>query len=216
MGIFPARSARWRRPCRPRPTIAGPVLSAATPNGEPQARVFPVPAWNRMTIVCCESSLRAGSQVQAGRACATPAQLRQLLICGAATHPTVRDAMMLDDRVPVLSDATATWSAEDHAAALNSFFLFFGDVMTTEGAALRLAARPCARSRNDDAFDQQPTRDRRVGLDDGWRLRAVRQSSQRDARSALHGEHRLGRTCNGTPDISLNLFRYRPRGSHGR
>ncbi len=31
----------------------------------------------------------------------------------------------------MLSDATATWSEEEHAGTLNTFIMFFGDVMTT-------------------------------------------------------------------------------------
>jgi hypothetical protein len=32
----------------------------------------------------------------------------------------------------MLSDATATWSEEEHAGTLNTFIMFFGDVMTTK------------------------------------------------------------------------------------
>ena len=40
------------------------------------------------------------------------------------------------DGVPVimLSDATATWSEEEHAGTFNTFIMFFGDVMTTNEA----------------------------------------------------------------------------------
>jgi ureidoacrylate peracid hydrolase len=61
-----------------------------------------------------------------------------LLITGTATNvcceSSARDAMMLDYRVIMLSDANATWTDEEHAATLNSFLLFFGDVMTTAEA----------------------------------------------------------------------------------
>jgi ureidoacrylate peracid hydrolase len=61
-----------------------------------------------------------------------------LLITGTATNvcceSSARDAMMLDYRVIMLSDANATWTDEEHTATLNSFLLFFGDVMTTEEA----------------------------------------------------------------------------------
>jgi len=46
--------------------------------------------------------------------------------------------MLLDYRVIMLSDANATWSDEEHAATLNSFMLFFGDVMTADEAIGRL------------------------------------------------------------------------------
>ncbi len=38
----------------------------------------------------------------------------------------------------MLSDATATWSEEEHAGTLNTFIMFFGDVMTTNEAIPRL------------------------------------------------------------------------------
>jgi ureidoacrylate peracid hydrolase len=81
------------------------------------------------------------------------AQLRSrgvetLLIAGTATNvcceSSARDAMMLDYRVIMLSDANATWTDEEHAATLNSFALFFGDVMTAEEAIGRLV---CAQNR---------------------------------------------------------------------
>jgi|HubBroStandDraft_1064217.scaffolds.fasta_scaffold262693_2 hypothetical protein len=37
-------------------------------------------------------------------------------------------------KVIMLSDATATWSEEEHAGTLNTFIMFFGDVMTTNEA----------------------------------------------------------------------------------
>jgi ureidoacrylate peracid hydrolase len=65
-----------------------------------------------------------------------------LLIAGTATNvcceSSARDAMMLDYRVIMLSDANATWTDEEHASTLNSFLLFFGDVMTTAEATERL------------------------------------------------------------------------------
>jgi ureidoacrylate peracid hydrolase len=72
-----------------------------------------------------------------------------ILIAGTATNvcceTTARDAMVLDYRVAMLSDANATWTDEEHAATLNTFQIFFGDVMTTDEAIARLA--PVARSR---------------------------------------------------------------------
>jgi ureidoacrylate peracid hydrolase len=65
-----------------------------------------------------------------------------VLITGTATNvcceSSARDAMMLDYRVTMLSDANATWTDEEHAATLNSFLLFFGDVMTTDEAIAKL------------------------------------------------------------------------------
>jgi ureidoacrylate peracid hydrolase len=74
-----------------------------------------------------------------------------VLITGTATNvcceTTARDAMVRDYRVIMLSDGNATWTDEEHAATLNNFLLFFGDVMTTNDAIARLvpvAARKSA------------------------------------------------------------------------
>jgi ureidoacrylate peracid hydrolase len=65
-----------------------------------------------------------------------------VLIAGTATNvcceSSARDAMMLDYRVIMLADANATWSDEEHAATLNNFALFFGDVMTADEAIGKL------------------------------------------------------------------------------
>ena len=67
-----------------------------------------------------------------------------VLIAGTATNvcceSSARDAMMLDYRVIMLSDANATWTAEEHAAALNNCLLFFGDVMTTDEVIGRMVS----------------------------------------------------------------------------
>ena len=68
--------------------------------------------------------------------------LDTLLITGTVTNvcceSTARDAMMLDYRVVMLSDGNASLTDEEHAASLNNFLIFFGDVMTTDEAASRL------------------------------------------------------------------------------
>jgi ureidoacrylate peracid hydrolase len=65
-----------------------------------------------------------------------------VLITGTATNvcceTTARDAMVLDYRVVMIADGNATWTDEEHAATLNNFLSFFGDVMTTDEAAERL------------------------------------------------------------------------------
>jgi ureidoacrylate peracid hydrolase len=72
-----------------------------------------------------------------------------LLVAGTTTNvcceSTARDAMMLDYRVAMLSDATAARTDEEHAASLNTFHMFFGDVMTVDEASARLV--PVARAR---------------------------------------------------------------------
>jgi ureidoacrylate peracid hydrolase len=69
--------------------------------------------------------------------------LDTLLIAGTLTNvcceSTARDAMMLDYKVIMLSDATATLTEEEHAGALNTFMMFFGDVMSIDEAITRLA-----------------------------------------------------------------------------
>jgi ureidoacrylate peracid hydrolase len=66
-----------------------------------------------------------------------------VLITGTATNvcceSSARDAMLLDYRVIMLSDANATWTDAEHTATLNSFLMFFGDVMTTDEVIARLA-----------------------------------------------------------------------------
>ena len=65
-----------------------------------------------------------------------------LLVTGTVTNvcceSTARDAMMLDYRVVMLSDGNASLTDQEHAASLNNFLIFFGDVMTTDEAASRL------------------------------------------------------------------------------
>ncbi|MBA3518847.1 MAG: cysteine hydrolase [Rhizobiales bacterium] len=57
-----------------------------------------------------------------------------LLIAGTKTNvcceATARDAMMMDFRVVMLSDATAALSDEEHRATLENIIQQFGDVMT--------------------------------------------------------------------------------------
>jgi ureidoacrylate peracid hydrolase len=75
------------------------------------------------------------------------AQLKSLgidtiLVTGTVTNvcceSTARDAMMLDYRVAMMSDGNASLTDEEHAASLNNFMIFFGDVMTTDEAIARL------------------------------------------------------------------------------
>jgi ureidoacrylate peracid hydrolase len=65
-----------------------------------------------------------------------------ILVTGTVTNvcceSTARDAMMLDYRVVMLSDGNASLTDEEHAASLNNFMIFFGDVMTTDDAISRL------------------------------------------------------------------------------
>ena len=66
-----------------------------------------------------------------------------LLIAGTLTNvcceSTARDAMLLDYKVIMLSDGNAALTDEEHGGSLNTFALFFGDVMSTDEAITRLA-----------------------------------------------------------------------------
>jgi ureidoacrylate peracid hydrolase len=65
-----------------------------------------------------------------------------LLIGGTKTNvcceSTARDAYMLDYRVAMISDCNATSSDEEHAATLNTFQVYFGDVLMIDEAVLRM------------------------------------------------------------------------------
>jgi ureidoacrylate peracid hydrolase len=65
-----------------------------------------------------------------------------VLITGTATNvcceSSARDAMLRDYRAIMLSDGNATWTDEEQAGTLNSFAMFFGDVMTTDEALARI------------------------------------------------------------------------------
>lgn len=66
------------------------------------------------------------------------AGIENLLIGGTVTNfcceTSARDAMMLDYRTVMISDACAARYPEDHAAGLTSFFQSFGDVYTVDEA----------------------------------------------------------------------------------
>jgi ureidoacrylate peracid hydrolase len=68
--------------------------------------------------------------------------IETLLVAGTATNvcceSTARDAMMLDYRTIMVSDANATWTDAEHSATLDLFVAFFGDVLTTDEAIARL------------------------------------------------------------------------------
>jgi ureidoacrylate peracid hydrolase len=68
--------------------------------------------------------------------------LEVLLIAGTKTNvcceSTARDASMMEYRVAMLSDCTATSTDEEHAAALNGFQISFGDTMTVDEVLGRL------------------------------------------------------------------------------
>jgi ureidoacrylate peracid hydrolase len=69
-----------------------------------------------------------------------------LLIAGTATNvcceSSARDAMMLNFKVAMVSDALATYSDAAHAASLLTFYGIFGDVLTVDEAIAGFAAAP--------------------------------------------------------------------------
>jgi len=68
-----------------------------------------------------------------------------LIITGVATNvcceSSARDAMMLNYRTLMVSDGCAASTDAEHAAALENFYLFFGDVQTTTEVCARLKIR---------------------------------------------------------------------------
>ena len=73
-----------------------------------------------------------------------------LLITGTLTNvcceSSARDAMMLGYKAVMLSDANATLTDEEHAASLNTFMMFFGEVMSTDEACSRLVPIAAAKA----------------------------------------------------------------------
>ena len=72
-----------------------------------------------------------------------------VLIAGTATNvcceSSARDAMMLNYKVVMMSDATATFTDEEHHASLTCFYSLFGDVQTVD-EALGFMARETRRN----------------------------------------------------------------------
>ena len=70
--------------------------------------------------------------------------IENLIVTGTATNmcseSTARDAMMLDYKVVMVSDANAARYDEDHLAGLTSFYQSFGDVRTTDSCIGELLA----------------------------------------------------------------------------
>jgi len=69
-------------------------------------------------------------------------KIRTLIVTGVATNvcceSTARDAMMLNYRSLMVSDACATATDAEHAATMGNFYLFFGDVQSTDEIVDRL------------------------------------------------------------------------------
>ncbi len=67
-----------------------------------------------------------------------------VLVAGAATNvcceSTARDAMMLDYRSIMVSDALASFSEGEHVTSLHHWILYFGDVLDANGVIDRMNA----------------------------------------------------------------------------
>jgi nicotinamidase-related amidase len=53
-------------------------------------------------------------------------------------EPLPTGSALVDYKVIMLSNSTATLADEEHAGALDTFMMFFGDVMSTDEAIARL------------------------------------------------------------------------------
>jgi ureidoacrylate peracid hydrolase len=81
--------------------------------------------------------------------------LDTILVTGTVTNvcceSTARDAMMLNFKTIMVTDANAAATDEDHNASLIAFYLTFGDIMSTDmliGCLKRNAGKPLERLRN--------------------------------------------------------------------
>jgi ureidoacrylate peracid hydrolase len=63
-------------------------------------------------------------------------------VTGVCCESTARDAMMLNFKTIMVSDACAARSDAEHGAALVSFYVTFGDVMSTDQVIAALQAGP--------------------------------------------------------------------------
>jgi ureidoacrylate peracid hydrolase len=63
-------------------------------------------------------------------------------VTGVCCESTARDAMMLNFKTIMVSDACAARTDTEHATALVSFYVTFGDVMTTDEVVAALQAAP--------------------------------------------------------------------------
>jgi ureidoacrylate peracid hydrolase len=59
-------------------------------------------------------------------------------VTNVCCESTARDAMMLNFKVVMVSDGNAAVTEDDHNASLRSFYLTFGDVMSTDFAIGRV------------------------------------------------------------------------------
>jgi ureidoacrylate peracid hydrolase len=101
------------------------------------ARAGDLYAWKTRFSPFVSGSSNLDSMLRAKR-------IRNLVVAGTATNmcceSAARDAMMLDYRVIMVSDANAARYDEDHVAGLTSFYQSFGDVRTTDDVIANVLA----------------------------------------------------------------------------
>ena len=144
--------------------------------------------------------------VEPGAAAAEPSAATRSSSAGTKTNvcveSTARDGMMIDFRVVVLSDATATLSDEEHQASLNVLIQEFADILTVDEVLERAASqRPevsaddgGTRAGPDHARDPQLAagRDQRRGRDDDA-ARVGLAGRERGLRHERRADERRGR-----------------------
>jgi ureidoacrylate peracid hydrolase len=62
-------------------------------------------------------------------------------VTGVCCESTARDAMMLNFRTVMVTDANAAMTDEDHNASLRAFYLSFGDILSTDQIVAHLQTR---------------------------------------------------------------------------
>jgi ureidoacrylate peracid hydrolase len=67
-------------------------------------------------------------------------------VTGVCCESTARDAMMLNFRAVMVTDANAAMTDEDHNASLRAFYLSFGDILSTDQIVSHLRTKNAARS----------------------------------------------------------------------
>jgi ureidoacrylate peracid hydrolase len=66
-------------------------------------------------------------------------------VTGVCCESTARDAMMLNFRTVMVTDANAAMTDEDHNASLCAFYLSFGDILSTDRIVSHLQTKRAAR-----------------------------------------------------------------------
>ena len=124
-----------------------------------------------------------------------------MLITGTVTNvcceSTARDAMMRNFKTIMMTDGNAANTDEDHNAALNNFYLTFGDIMSTDFAIGCL-------TRN--AQKGSPRRSRSLALDLARLADPISKPAEYAGRMPRHDRRRRGPVASGlrvrAPDVA--------------